>query len=251
MPNASVNGVCEISYTSGTGDYVVSGAIATDQFGAFRFRDKVANLANVFIKVTNGPSTEYVKGIFTYPDKISRDNVVNSSNDNNKIDWPETGQRIVELVIDFNSGLPAGGKKGDQLRKYSDVDWDVVWQGSPYPIAFCLPGLMFGGNDDERTRAGIIVTESVEFDTNFMGSFATCRVPSTLNKSFDVNSVYLGSSVLIGHVLFESGLNYGKFDTIYGEIKTLEGGKEIELFGEAIADDTLRDVKVTFKARRL
>ncbi len=249
MAQNVVHGVAEVSFTSGTGNYVVSGALAN----SYRFLDKLSDGAsNLLIEVTDSAKVEYTKATFTAPNILTRDLIVSSSNsDDSIIDWPSTGQRIIRLILDFDSGLPLGGETGDQLRKKTNANFDAQWELSPYPIALFWSGLLIGGGDGTRTRIRIMVTENNMFFADFLGSFATARISATGETIFEVNRVYNQSVNLIGNVIWSAGEYDGVFTTSGNIVQRLNAGQIVEVLGPIVSDDTLSDINFTFRSRRL
>jgi hypothetical protein len=249
MAQNVIHGVAEVSFTSGTGSYVVSGALAN----SYRFLDKLSDGAsNLLIEVTDSSKVEYTKATFTAPNILTRDLIVSSSNsDDSEIDWPATGQRIIRLILDFDSGLPIGGDQGDQLRKASLTNYDARWELSPYPIAMFWPGNMVGGGDDDRMRIRVLVTESVMFFTNFLGSYGTGRIASAGLTTIVVNRISNQSVNQIGSVVWGAGDYDGVFTTSDNIVQRLNAGQIIEVLGPVTPDNTLSDINITFRSRRL
>ena len=90
--------VAEISTTSGTGDYVLNKAIS----GSLKFRDKISDGTIISYSVTDGVRSENTRGIFIFPNILTRDLILSSTDLDNKINWPVSGQRIVQLTEDTN-----------------------------------------------------------------------------------------------------------------------------------------------------
>lgn len=244
-----VYGVREVSYTAGTYDYVLSGAVA----GSYRFNDRVQDgSTNLLVTVSDSARVEWSRATFIAPNTLKPTEIISSSNNNNKVSWPATGQRVVTLVsADAIAMLPVGGVTGDQLRKRTNADYDTRWEGSPYPIAMFLPGELIGGAAEDRSRATILVTEAVTFLANFAGSYFFARVAATAETVLGINEITgPATAVAIGTVTFAAASSTGVLASTGGTAKALIAGQSIELLGPATADDTLADIRGTLRGRR-
>lgn len=116
-------GVIEVSFTSGGGSYILSGAVA----GGFRFRDKVTNgSTGLLIKVSGyGTQVEFSKATFTAPNILTVTEVISSSNDNLKVSWPNSGQRIIELIspVDFGKRFLSEHYNNKRVPNDSNYHW--------------------------------------------------------------------------------------------------------------------------------
>lgn len=97
MPDGSITGfkiAAEISISSGTGDYILSGAVP----GCLSFQEKL-NSSGVTIKyiASYGRKIESGVGLFISPNILRSTRILSSSDGNEKISWPEEGQRIISI----------------------------------------------------------------------------------------------------------------------------------------------------------
>lgn len=213
-----VPGVAEFSGTVGAGPYVLSGALAN----CFRFAERMTAGDQCYYWATNDAESEFGLGTFAAPNMLLR-SVEWSSNNDLPVIWLDAGRRTIRM-------LPP--------------------QRSLYPIAMFLPGRLFGGSDDDRTRARIKTTRGVTFPPRFAGSDAEARVEATLDSAFDINRVAPGGAVTaIGSLTFLAGATRGQFTTTADAAQVLNALDMIELVGAATADDTLADLAVTFDGR--
>jgi hypothetical protein len=240
--------VAESSTTPGMGVYLLDGPLA----GCYSFSTQIANGKVVSYSATDGVRVEYGRGTFTAPNLLSRDEILSSSEGNDKINWSNFGQRIIEISTEIGGLIPIGGEIGDQLRKFGVNDYDSRWEGSPYPIAVCFPGNLSGGNDDNRTRARIIITERIKFLSNFQGSYSWARIMPSGNVSLEINKILINnSSVLVGNLVILTGQTIGSFTTVGEEEKIFNFGEMIEILAPVSADATLLDLSLTLKGKRI
>lgn len=141
-------GLAEISTTSGTGSYVLSRTLST---GLKVSSSSINDGDQVAYQATDGNQIEFGRGTYSELDNsISRDTIVSSSNDNNIISWPVTGQRIVSIVIDKRSLIPSGGVVGEVLRKTANGDYYTYWDSAAElpPGGLCRQALFKQSNED-------------------------------------------------------------------------------------------------------
>lgn len=108
-------GVAEISFTSGAGDYTLSGATADSA----TFAAKVPDGEVVVYKATDGAQSEYAYGIFNYPRTLRRLDIISSSNNDEVIDWPSTGQRLITLMQDSHGAIVSGIALGNVIAAHN------------------------------------------------------------------------------------------------------------------------------------
>jgi hypothetical protein len=259
-------GVEEVSTTAGTGPYALGGPTPN----SFAFRAKIANGALVTYQATDGARSEYGKGTFGYPATLSRDTIISSSNADTAVSWPTSGQRIISLVIDEVSGIPAGGEECQLLAKNSDADFDagwktflpfsgqcaqilvhtdgvecfpLEWQWRPYPIAAWVPA------PEAAHRVELPVTEYIRIERNFNGSWAYARVAPSDDCVITVNRIRGGSTVALGDITFAAHSKAAIWHTVGADVsggsKYMQPGDRIEFLFPSIADDAIEDVSIT------
>ena len=98
-PGGVSGAVCEISFTSGTGTYTLSGPAAGGvQTSFFRFADFYADGDHIpSYRVTDTSYTEICSGVYS-ANTLTRDALIKSTT-GAFIDWPVTGQRQVTPII--------------------------------------------------------------------------------------------------------------------------------------------------------
>lgn len=215
-------GVAERSTTAGTGAYTLLGSPA----GRLTLASAMStgDTAYFLVVMPGGPGIEVVLGTFTSPDQLARTDVITSSNADAAVNWPSTGQRLIQMIREPSS----------------------VW-----PMAMFVPGAMQGGTDDQRTRVRVRTTHAVNFAADFAGTPAYCRVAVAADCTFDVNKVVGANTItLIGSLFFANGSQIGVLATASGTEKQLAALDAIELLGDTVADTGLRDLDVTFLGTR-
>lgn len=217
-------GVQEVSTTSGTGAYTLSGAIAN----SFTFASKVPDGEVVIYEATDEGQREFAYGRFEYPNILHRISPISTSNSNEVVDWPVTGQRVITAI--------------QSAAETSET--------FPYPVATFLPGVLLGGSDDERSRATILITDAITLPAHFVGSGARARLVATAATVLLVNKISSGATTQIGTVTFAAGEDDGVLATTGGTEKSVAALDLIELLGPTSADDTLGDVSVTLRGTR-
>ena len=231
-------GVQEVSTTSGTGPY----ALLASTPDHWRFQDKLFEGDVVTYEANDGARSEYGRGRFEYPATLHRLAIINSSEADQPVDWPVSGQCIISLVSDPNGALPPGGDCAQALIKYSDADYAASWQWRPYPIAIWIEGRP-GANRSVR----LAITEWVRFFGGFGGSVAYADTAAASNIVIEINRLaYTGETILLGTVTFASGSLVGYWVSTGGAEQQLLATDRIEFLFPA-SSGTLADISITVR----
>lgn len=227
-------GVQEVSTTSGVGPYLLGGPTPDH----WRFADKIAHNSLVTYEANDTARSEYGLGRFEYPNTLHRQNIINSSESDQPVDWPVSGQCIISLVSDPGGGLPPGGDCAQALIKLSSVDYDAGWVSRPYPIAIWIDGTPGVGR-----RVRLAITEPVFFYSGFNGSSAYAGYPAGSDFTVTINRVSSnGTTYPLGSVTYPAGALIGSWHSV-GPQQLIPGDRIEYLFPDSL--DVIADLSIT------
>jgi hypothetical protein len=204
------DGVAQVSFTSGTGDYTLSQPLP-DSFLISSVL--ISGDSSYFdINMPGGPGREIILGTFTSPDQLARTEIIKSSNNNMPVDWPSSGQRFVRMIrkpsnsavipdptTPGTGALPSGGDCRFVLTKKSGDDFDVDWEGVPVPLA-CE---YVSGTPGASQRYRISVVDKLVSQIDFAGSIAWAGVEPMDTTVVVINRITpAGDVIQIGTVTF-------------------------------------------------
>jgi len=179
-PGAWSATAAEVSFTAGTGDYTLGGAIPA----YFRFADIPGIVSGATVRYSASDTsgqTELGLGIWLSPETLSRDTIFRSTNGNAAVNWPANGQVIVRAL---NVGIPlcAAVPLNGQVLIWSDAEqaWcpgDISGSGSGGPDDDAADMQ----NVDSGTVYGVTITK---FDTQVIWNSTdpgdkTTTIPAT------------------------------------------------------------------------
>ncbi len=235
-------GVAEVSTTSGSGAFTLLGAIAN----SLPFSAKVPDGTTITVKVDGGAQIEFLVAIYTYPSTITPVSVISSTNGDQKIEWPATGQRIISLEQDIPAAsletlacpFPSDGVCAQALIKTGPDCYDNEWQYRPYPIAVWIDG---APTASQKVR--LIVTEPIWFKADFEDSWAFCETtPSGDTYTITINR--RDPFLELGTVTFGLGQREAFWGTTDDADQYLVPGDQLEF--QCPADvDIIEDISIT------
>ena len=227
-------GVAEVSYSTGTGVYLLRGALPDH----YTFDARVPDGSEVMYHATNRVKSEYGTAVFTSPGILNRVTITDSSDDGAAIDWQDNGQILVYLIGDNNSyfQLPAG-ECGQVLGLLEGNIAAWIWR--PYPIAAWISG---GPSADQSIR--FAVTEYLRFDQNFDGSYAYCGTNPGADFEIAINRIESDlTTTQLGTVTFDSS-GVATWETTSGAIQFMSPGDRFEYLFPSDSDD-IEDISIT------
>ena len=237
-------GVAEVSTTSGSGAFALLGAIAN----SLPFSAKVPDGATITVKVDGGAQIEFLVAIYTYPSTITPVSVISSTNGDQKIEWPATGQRIISLEQNFPEAdapcpFPDGGVCAQALIKTGPNCYDNEWQWRPYPIAAWVSG---APDADQRIR--LAVTEPLRIDAGFAGSYGYCDTAPAADFVIVINVVFPSGAISqLGTVTFPAGTKVSTWASTGDVDQYLSSGDRLEYLFPT-DPDSIADITLTTRA---
>jgi len=182
--------VKEISYTTGTGNLALDGAVA----GFSSFRSAYGSTANIFYAVTNGTSYEVGSGVYV---SGTQDEIIRfpfrSSNNNNKVNFPEGVKEIYATYPATHSVYTGSGLSNLNTPQTSgiafwaspnmlDYDSNIIWNKSNHSLGINTNnpqyGLHLGSNGSKSLikasglilgNSGIYFPPANNGDINYVG----------------------------------------------------------------------------------
>lgn len=131
-PGAPSGAVAEITFTAGLGSYQLSPTSPNALAAYFRFADVYPSGSPITVEVDDTAKKEIVTGIFDGgSNTISRDQVLFSSNANQLVDWPVTGQRAIRPLV--NLPICATPPTVGQVLAWDGIKW--------CPITITIPNV--------------------------------------------------------------------------------------------------------------
>jgi hypothetical protein len=214
MSGAVSADIADISFTSGTGTYLLSHGVGGKQ----RLSQAYPSGEPITVYVTDSAGFEVVRGVLDgLGNTLTRPagSVIASSNGGSLVSWPATGQRLIQPLV-----------------------------GGTYHISFCtvttFAAMSTDPYDDNYEIFDDVLATSVTFLSNFLGSPTPgCEVAPNATVTITFQKIHLGAPTTIGTMMIGSGSTTGSLSS---SAITIPAGDRVRAYASSSVDSTIAGV---------